>query len=230
MEDIRAMVIAKKHGSFYQKMDSGEITAGSEMRGRGRAVRSWIYGCLSSTHFFILFKGCPSGVFGASRGLRQGDPSSHFLFTIYAECFSRFVQNVKAKWQFVGFLMPNNGLCISHLQYADDILLFCVAKCDQVENIATFLKCCEVALGLKVNFEKSTVMGINCGDGWYMPEIAVIWKWPLPLKIQAFLWLAMQDKVLTIDNLIKRSWDCYDYACGSLGDYYEFSGFMASTF
>ncbi|XP_011627192.1 uncharacterized protein LOC105421451 [Amborella trichopoda] len=39
---------------------------------------------------------------------------------------------------------------------------------------------------------------------WSMHVLARSWKWPLPLKIQGFLWLAPQDKVLTIDNLIKR--------------------------
>ncbi|XP_011621706.1 uncharacterized protein LOC105420280 [Amborella trichopoda] len=37
-----------------------------------------------------------------------------------------------------------------------------------------------------------------------MPEIAILWKRLLPLKVQCFLWLKVQNRVLTVDNLIKR--------------------------
>ncbi|XP_011624397.1 uncharacterized protein LOC105420860 [Amborella trichopoda] len=132
--------------------------------GFGEKWRSWMFGCLSSTYFSILFKGSPTGFFGASHGLRQGDSLSPFLYTIYVECFSRLLYNVQAKGHVKGFQMPNNGPCISHLQYADDTLLFCEANCDQVENIVSFLQCWEVALRIKMNFEKSTAVGINCVD------------------------------------------------------------------
>ncbi|KAL4185406.1 hypothetical protein AMTRI_Chr10g230540 [Amborella trichopoda] len=39
---------------------------------------------------------------------------------------------------------------------------------------------------------------------WSVPSIAQIWKWQIPLKVQIFVWLAPYNKILTVDNLIKR--------------------------
>ncbi|XP_011622988.1 uncharacterized protein LOC105420579 [Amborella trichopoda] len=39
---------------------------------------------------------------------------------------------------------------------------------------------------------------------WSRPRLAVIWRWPLPLKVQGFIWLVVQNKVLKVDDLIKR--------------------------
>ncbi|CAL8157492.1 unnamed protein product [Prunus armeniaca] len=51
-------------------------------KGFGDRWRSWIRGCLETANFSVMINGRPRGKFRASRGLRQGDPLSHFLFTL----------------------------------------------------------------------------------------------------------------------------------------------------
>jgi hypothetical protein len=46
---------------------------------------AWIMKLTSSTFFSILVNGIPSWPFSPSRGIRQGDPLSPFLFVIMAE-------------------------------------------------------------------------------------------------------------------------------------------------
>ncbi|XP_028114475.1 uncharacterized protein LOC114312452 [Camellia sinensis] len=52
-------------------------------------------------------------------------------------------------------------LGISHLQFADDTIIFCKGAKEEVLNIKRVLRCFEVMSGLKINFHKSFVYG-----GW----------------------------------------------------------------
>lgn len=61
--------------------------------------------------------------FPASRGLRQGDLLSPFLFTLVADAFSQSLKNGENGNLIQGFRIGKESIPISHFQYADDTLL-----------------------------------------------------------------------------------------------------------
>ena len=93
-----------------------------EQMGFGNKWRSWIRGCLSSSRASVLVNGAPTKEFRVTKGVRQGDPLSPFLFIIAMEGLNVALKTAVEKWIFKGVQLPNNGPTISHLFYADDAL------------------------------------------------------------------------------------------------------------
>ena len=94
---------------------------------------SWIKWCISTTSFLVLINGSPVGFFQSSRGLRQGDPLSPYLFVIGMEALSCLINRaVEGNYLSSNRNADRGGeeLVISHLLYADDTLLFCEADKD----------------------------------------------------------------------------------------------------
>jgi hypothetical protein len=58
------------------------------------------------------------------------------------------------------------GVCISHLLFADDIILFCDADPEQLLYIHMVLTCFEAVTGLKVNPSKSEMVPVGHVDGF----------------------------------------------------------------
>lgn len=82
--------------------------------------RPWVHGCLVTAHFSILLNGTPKGFFLASRGLRQGDPLSPFLFTLVADSLTQIINYAESIGLVKGFHVGEDKVNVSHLQFADD--------------------------------------------------------------------------------------------------------------
>jgi hypothetical protein len=135
-----------------------------ERMGFGRRWRLWIEACISSVQFSVLVNGSPEGFFSSSRGLRQGDPLSPLLFLLMMEVLSRMLSKMEEEGLIQGFRAGSNavdGLCISHLLYADDTILFCDADPDQLLYVRMVLTCFEAVTGLRVNMAKSEMVPVG---------------------------------------------------------------------
>ena len=84
------------------------------------------------------------------------------------EVLSRMLRRSVERGFIKGFEVGRNmhsGVCVSHLLYADDTILFCDAHPEQLLYIRMVLTCFEVVTGLKVNMTKSEMVPIGEVNG-----------------------------------------------------------------
>lgn len=93
--------------------------------GFGNKWHSWMKKSYGIATFSILLNGTSVEFFHASRGLRQGDPLSPFLFLIVAMAFSALLSKAFQSGLLKGFRIKNNG-AYGHTYNLLMIPLFCV--------------------------------------------------------------------------------------------------------
>lgn len=71
------------------------------------------------------------------------------------------LNKAKLKGLFKGFIVGRESFEISHLQFADDIMFFAKPNSQNLVSLVRILKIFCLALGLKINLEKSVVLGIS---------------------------------------------------------------------
>ncbi|GKB59215.1 RNA-directed DNA polymerase, eukaryota [Tanacetum coccineum] len=128
--------------------------------GFGSIWRKWIQVCLNSSRGSILINGSPTEEFQFYKGLKQGDPLSPFLFILAMESFHLSFQRVVDSGMFKGLYL-NNSLCLSHMFYADDVIFVGNWSDENIKCLMLVLDVFKSASGLKINLNKSKIMGIN---------------------------------------------------------------------
>ena len=116
-----------------------------------------IMACITTAHFSVLVNGKPTGYILPSRGLRQGDPLSPYLFLFCAEGLTALLRMAKTDGIIRGVAASRGGPCISHLLFADDSLLFCCASVEECQQVISLLNLYEDASGQKVNIDKTSL-------------------------------------------------------------------------
>ncbi|XP_022014806.1 uncharacterized protein LOC110914313 [Helianthus annuus] len=132
--------------------------------GFGSKWCNWIMGILSSARASALVNGAPTFEFKCSKGMRQGDPISPFLFVIDMEALSCMISKAEEVGLFSGIKLPFDGPCLSHLLFADDALIVGEWSQGNAVNIVRILRCFYACSGLRINLGKSNLVGIGVGE------------------------------------------------------------------
>ena len=112
----------------------------------------------------IIINGSLTKPFRMERGLRQGDLLSPFLFVLVVDVLNRILSRAVLEGLVEGIRIGNNEVNLSHLQFADDNVLFSTAKKDVMVNVRRILDCFGIMSGLQINLEKSALIPLNCED------------------------------------------------------------------
>jgi len=89
-----------------------------------------------------------------TEAFRQGDPLSPYIYIICVEVLSRLLRKAQQDGLIQGVSIATNAPAISHLFYADDSILFCRAKIEEVETIMSILQLYQNFSGQKINLDK----------------------------------------------------------------------------
>ena len=111
-EVIESMQKRKERGVFckldiekaYDQINWSFILNVLKNMGFGDKWVGWIEWCISIATFSILINGSPAGFFGSSRGLRQGDPLSLYLFVLGMEALSLIIDKAAEGGYISGYI------------------------------------------------------------------------------------------------------------------------------
>ncbi|GJR80794.1 putative reverse transcriptase domain-containing protein [Tanacetum coccineum] len=107
----------------------------------------------------VIVNGSPTSEFQFQCGLKQGDPLAPYLFILVIESLHLSFSRVIEAGVFRGILI-DNSVMISHLFYADDAVFIGKWYDSNLDRILQVLQCFYLVSGLKINVQKSSLMGV----------------------------------------------------------------------
>eukprot|EP00253_Pinus_taeda_P028919 PITA_28919 len=121
----------------------------------------WVMALVTSSSFSILVNGSPSEIFLPSRGLRQGDPLSLFLFILMMEGLGRSIKHAKVTGKIQGLQLSENGQVLTHQLFVDDTMLEGIPIVKEALAYKQILNDFSMAAGMEVNISKSKLFFFN---------------------------------------------------------------------
>ncbi|XP_019095662.1 PREDICTED: uncharacterized protein LOC104763574 [Camelina sativa] len=121
---------------------------------------SWIrlvMECVKTVEYQVLINGVPYRDIQPTRGLRQGDPLSPYLFVICTEMLVRMLNKAEEEGKITGLKIASGAPSISHLLFADDSLFYCRKEEEEINQMVRIIEEYSLASGQRVNYQKSSI-------------------------------------------------------------------------
>lgn len=99
---------------------------------------SLVMTCVTTVSYSILINGEPKGMIRPSRGIKQGNPLSPFLFLLCIEVLYGLISQATRQGDIRGFSLCRNGPRLTHL-FAKDSLLFCKSSHQECQKVLDIL-------------------------------------------------------------------------------------------
>ncbi|KAG7536993.1 Zinc knuckle CX2CX4HX4C [Arabidopsis suecica] len=107
-----SMAVKTDMSKAYDRIEWGFLRAVLEKIGFHEKWISWIMTCVESVSYSFLLNGAPQGKVIPSRGLRQGDPLSPYLFILCTEVLSGLCEQAQFKGRLPGIEWQEQALLL----------------------------------------------------------------------------------------------------------------------
>ena len=113
--------------------------------------------CVKTVTYSILVNGEPKGMITPTRGIRQGDPLSPFLFLLCTKGLNGLLNKAAHQRHIKGYSPCRNNPCLTHILFANDSLLFCRATIEECNQALDILDVYGKCSGQQINRSKTTI-------------------------------------------------------------------------
>ena len=116
---------------------------------------TWIMECVTTVHYTLLISGNITKSFFPSKGLRQGDPLSLYLFLMCVNILSLTLMKAESQNRINGVKLGRNGCSFTHLFFVDDSIFFFKKDNHSLSSIKDILAWYCSIFGQVINLTKS---------------------------------------------------------------------------
>ncbi|XP_026445212.1 uncharacterized protein LOC113345752 [Papaver somniferum] len=145
----------------FDRLEWPFILAVFEKLGFSKEWCQMISQCINTVSYSVLVNGSPSDAFFPSRGIRQGDFLSPYIFILCMEVLSKLLLNAEENNLIQGFRFKKDSPSISHLFFVDDCMLFLKASVTYARNLLKVIDIFAKASGEAINFDNSGFITSN---------------------------------------------------------------------
>ena len=143
----------------YDRIEWDFLLACLRQLGFNNTWVKWISECISTVSYSLIINGESCGFFKPSRGLRQGDPLSPYLFLICMDVLARRLYDLSLDSKSgIGIKIAPATERIPCLFFADDSLIFCKTSTESCQKLKNTLDLFCAQSGQLINFHKSSLI------------------------------------------------------------------------
>jgi len=147
-----SMAVKTDMSKAYDRVEWSFIKAVLQRMGFASCWIDWILECTSTVTYSFLINSQPLEKVVPSRGIRQGDPLSPYIFILCGEVLSGLCRQAQ-----VSKHMSQHSPSVNHLLFADDTMFFCKTKKKDCTALLTILQRYGDVSGQLINTQKSSV-------------------------------------------------------------------------
>lgn len=139
----------------YDRVEWRFLLRSMKAMGFSAAVQDLVYGNICSIRDRVCINAFYSSKFGSSRGVWQGDPLSPLLFILVQQKLSYNLNKRQHSGEILHYRLGRHVTPISHLFYADDMLVFTNGRIRSLQSLRELLNLYQASSGQEVNLQKS---------------------------------------------------------------------------